>query len=199
MKTSISQVSAPLSQELSSGGNVYNNSANAVAPEAVTFNQNISQFGSVSELDAGNADFFTLEFVPAGTESVTYVIGDPDGIIEAASDQTWEEPTRSGTSTVAAIKAQFNSPFFIVGINYEVTSAAQFAQKMKLVGGNTSGTFVSKPINVSGAQRNTQYNDKLLTIKFPGGLRFDRFSAMTIKVLPGQSVILTFFVGAYQG
>lgn len=197
MRTQIRDINISPSQDLSPS--VSRRSGDAVAPEAITFTQNISQFGSVSELDAGNADFFTLDFAPAGTTAKTYIIGDPDGIIEAASDASWEEPTRSGSSTVAAIKAQFNSPFLIMGINYEATSASQFAQKMKIVAGNTSGMFVSKPVNVSGAQRNTQYNDKLLTIRFPGGIRFDRFNGMTLKVLGGQTVTLTFFVGAYQG
>ena len=180
------------------GGVLANRSEGSVAPESIVLNPTISQFGSVSELDAGDADFFTLEFTVAGTVAKTYVIGDPDGIVEAAADVNWEEPTRSGTSTVAAIKAQFSSPFLIMGMNYEVTSTPQFAQKLKLVSGNTSGAFYAKPINISGAQRNTQYNDKLLTIKFPGGIRLDRFTAMTLKVLGGQTVTLTFFVGAYQ-
>lgn len=175
-------------------------SGDAVAPESITFNQNISQFGSVSELDAGNADFFSLTFAPSGTTAKTYVIGDPSGIVEAASDINWFEPDRSSTSTVAAIKAQFNTPYLIVGMNYQVTtSAAQFAEKVKLVSGNSSGMFISKPINISGAQRNTQYNDKLLTVKFPGGIRMDRYTALTIRVLGGETVTLTFFVGAYQG
>jgi hypothetical protein len=155
----------------------------------------ISQYGSVSELSDASGSFFVLEFAPVGADT-TYVIGDPFDIIEFAGGATWSEPTRSTTSSIAGLKSSFVNAQVIVGVNYEATSAAQFGQQMRRVSGDNSGAFQSKPLNVQGAQRNTQYNDKLLTIKFPGGLRMDQYNAITLTVLDGQTVTATFFVGA---
>ena len=171
---------------------------NSVAPEAVQFNPVITQYGSVSELQAGAADFFTLTFTPGTSAAKTYVIGDPDNIVESAFGASWDEPD-SGSIAVAGIKAQFSNPFLILGVNYEVTSSsAQFSNAFKIVSGNSSGATAGRPINVQGAVRNNQYNEKLLTIKFPQGVRLDRFTAMTLTVSASETVNMTFFVGAFQ-
>ena len=163
--------------------------------QTILTDSNISQYGSVSELNDASGSFFVLELVP-GASDKTYVIGDPFDIVEFAAGVSWDEPTRSTTGAVAGIKNSFVNAQVIIGMNYQVTTAGQFGQPLRRVMGDNSGAFTSKPLNVQGAQRNTQYDDKLLTIKFPGGLRMDQYNAITIGVKAGETVTLTFFVGA---
>lgn len=172
--------------------------AAAVENAAVILDPSMTQFGSVSQIGVGTGDFFTLKFTGGTGSGRLFIIGDPSGIVAAASKRTFNEPTSSTTSTVAAIKQQFSNPFLIKGINYEVaTSSAQFANEFNVAVGNTSGQYASGPINVDGAKRNTQYNDKLLTLEFNVPLRLDRFNALTLFVSPGEFVTMTFYVQAF--
>jgi hypothetical protein len=165
---------------------------------AIILDPTMTQFGSVSAIGVGTGDFFTLKFTGGTGSGKTFIIGDPSGIVAAASKITFNEPTSSTTSTVAAIKQQFTNPFLIKGINYEVTtSSTQFANDFALMMGDTSGRFQRGPINVDGAKRNTQYDPKLLTLEFTTPLRLDKFTAMSLFVSAGEFVTMTFFVQAF--
>ena len=169
----------------------------SASPEVNVLDPTISQYGSVAELNEGAGSFFTLNFIGATTGDRTFVIGDPNELVAGASGLTLAEPN-SGSVAPAAIKKQFQNPYLLLGVNYQVkNSAAQFSKGFKYAMANVSGGFGSNPINVFGAQRNTQQNDKLLTIKFERGIRLDSTHALLLTVGQGEEVTMSFYIGAF--
>lgn len=203
------QVYTPVA--IASGNNAgpASNTAQGVAQEVqsnvtVTAQQN-EGFNGISNLSPAidGADYFYLELDNTdGIAVKTFVIGDPDGMIAHNTGKTLEEPT-GGSTSPAAFKKSCERGYVIRRINYQTTlSANQFSRPFALVSADVSGNSSSKPMNVAGAKRPNNFNDKLLILDtMPAGTKqklvLDRVRALIIDVGIGENVLLTFEVAAY--
>lgn len=137
---------------------------------------------------------FTLDNSGGGVAK-NYLIFDGFGFFAANSGASVNAPD-SASSSVPAIKAmsQF-SPMLISGFNYEVTvSTAQFQNALSHTFGDATGSSDKAPVLVNQAKRNNQFNSKLLT--FEGAWYIDGFRGFFLTVNAGETVLLSFFIGA---
>jgi hypothetical protein len=163
--------------------------------------------GTVGELNADSAsapltDNFSMELDNPGITNLTFILGDPTGGIAVQAGGVFNDPTACSFdgavagSGVAAMKAMFGlRPIAISGINYETsTDARQLSQKLSMIGADVNGTFTRTPLNVAINRRNNQFDDLLITLALVNPFTFTPFRALTLVVLPGETVNLDFSV-----
>ena len=131
----------------------------------------------------------------AGGTAKNYKLFDPLALVAAQLAGTWNDADSTSAGSVAALKEAVKvRPLILKGFNYRITtgSASQFSNPFKYHRAGIDGSYMAKPIFVSQAIRNTQQNDKVLTIH--QNLLMDADAALTIVVAPGTTVNIEFFV-----
>lgn len=167
----------------------------------------MTNVGTIGQLPAdtlsgANVDTFSCTLENTCSAEQTYIIGDPTGLIAVQSGGTLLNPTATSAdgavkgSGVLAMKQMFGfSPIAIQGFNYECsTTPLQFAKKLQQVVADVDGQFARKPISVSAQRRNNQFDELLMTLQFPVPFTFTPKRALTLTVLPGETVSLVFDV-----
>ena len=128
----------------------------------------------------------------------TFLIGDPTGMIAAILGVGTDPTSVQGVAGFVTPNKEF---FYKVGIVYSGfnyltdTNTAQFSQAFRLVTCNSAGEISSEGVNMATAQRNSAFNDKLLTLT--GEYLLDIHRGITVSVLAGEVVTLTFTVSTY--
>jgi hypothetical protein len=147
--------------------------------------------------DKVNAFTLTLDD-SAETLSKTWRLFDEDGVVTAISgSKDYADANATGTITPTAISATtVANPIVVTGFNYSVSSSStQFDNPFDVVRGSVDGRLVSSPNVIARAQRNTQFQSKLLTIDEK--IIIDSQTAIELTVNASEIVSLTFFVEGY--
>ncbi len=138
----------------------------------------------------------------AGIAIQRYLIGDPTGMIAVLIDTIGGGVVNPDLVQGNALFVSPNKNFFFsVGlvyssINYLTSSdEAQFSQPFKLITVNSAGEISSEGVNMASAQRNSQFNNLLLTLT--GEYMLDVHRGIQVDVLAGEKVTLTFVVSTY--
>lgn len=176
------------------------NTVAKLSPGVQSLNNPVSNMGSVSKINVpvGNPSAlgsFRVALTSASGAAKNFIIGDPSGLLSSLKGGTNAAPDSwTGGITVAAAQATFAyAPVAIKSINYQVTaSSAQFANTFQYLIGDIDGSFRFENIPVNAAQRNTAYNDKLLTIEFEQPLVLSWNRALFLNVNDGEDVYLEF-------
>jgi hypothetical protein len=163
----------------------------------------ISSFGSVADMRGFSSNsrrmpsslIFTITNGTAGV--LTYVIGDPDGMVAGKLGRTFTQPTSAQGITVAAAQNSLRSAaLLITGMNYSTNNGAtQFSRTFQFVDADYDRANVID-IRPTEAERNTAQNPNLLTLNFKEPFELDWNSAFLIDVPNGGTVTLTLFIGA---
>lgn len=132
-----------------------------------------------------------------GTQAETFRIFDQTGIVAAVKGGTVSPPT-SATAGVNPTKATtIANPIVISGFNYQVSNSPnQFAQKFDIVRASIDGRLNQHPKVIEKARRNTQFQDKLLTIN--ERVVIDDQTAIEVTVDASEVVTLTFHVEGFH-
>jgi|GEM_PF-2974531 len=134
-----------------------------------------------------------------GAAALTYVIGDPTGMVQGAFNPAiaWSQPTAVTGGAVAAVQASFMSaPVSIKGINYIVTTAPQYAQTLRYCGADRDGRINGQPVQIMPYLRNNQFITTRQTIMFDEPYGFDEFHAFTLDVLANETVTISLLLDA---
>lgn len=168
----------------------------------------ITNFGSVAQARGYQSSTsrmpssitFTLDN-SAGVAVATYVIGDPNGLVQGALGVTWTQPTTVQGSTVAAVQESFSTmPVLVKGINYASTSGAvQFSQLFAFCEADVNGFFNRSPININEFLRNDAQNPNLQTATFDDPWELDANSGFQIVAGIAQLVTVTLILGGAAG
>ncbi len=163
----------------------------------------VENFGSVGNgfgvnFTLGMPTSFSFTIANASGGTLTYVLGDPQGLYAAMSGATLTALTSTSAGTVAALNASFvNAPAIIKGFNVSATSgAAQFGQLTRFAMADTDGRNGAIPINMSEFQRPTFQNANLLTFQLANPLKLTWNTALLFTVLNGQTLNVTALLGA---
>lgn len=137
----------------------------------------------------------------AAAVGTTYVLGDPNGLVQGALGVTWTQPTSVQGSTVAAAQESYNTmPVTVAGLNYAATSGAvQFGQLLAFCEADANGFFTQSPININEFLRNDAQNPNLQTCTFQEQYELDANSAFRVAVAAGQIVTMTLLIGGAAG
>lgn len=187
----VTTASAPVITYTDRNADIVRNVGNKV----VTFPTPGEGFNGISRLSQGTMDgvanYVNLTLENAGGAAVTYIIGDPDGIVAAAGGLTVVPPD-SGSITPSVFNASCRRGYAIERINYEVTtSPVQFQQAFNVVRGDVNGGFNRDPYNIAGANRPTNFNPNLLVLELGGRVILDQTHALVLTVRPGETVALS--------
>lgn len=165
----------------------------------------ITNFGAVAD-SAGQSNSLgmpsSITFAldnSAGVAVKGYRIGDPqDWVVAANGFAGTVQPDRSsGISGANFAYAVTQAPMTVIGINYSATSGAvQFSQPFFFCSADVNGSGLKKPMNIAEYQRNTQYNDNLMTLRFENPFRLDWNTGFYILAGIGQLVNVTLMFGA---
>lgn len=130
-----------------------------------------------------------------GTQAATFRLFDQSGIVAAVRGGTVVAPTFATAGVNATKATTIANPIVISGFNYETDSAAQFNQNFDIVRCSIDGRESRHPNVIAAARRNTQFQDKLLTIQ--ERLPIDDQTAIEVTVRASESVSLTFMVEGF--
>ncbi len=143
----------------------------------------------------------TFNLVNATAGALTYVIGDPFGMVEGAANPgvPWSKATSLGSGgSVAAITHSFaTSPISVNGINYIVSDATQFDNIPMWHSAGQDNRYFRQPINLTAELRNTQFIATRQTLRFVAEpLAFNEYTALTVAVKANTTASITLLVGA---
>lgn len=165
----------------------------------------ITNFGAVADSQGQSPNVgmpssitFTLDN-SAGVAGKDYRIGDPDDwVVALAGFAGTVQPDRSsGISGMNFARAVTQAPVSVIGINYSSTSGAvQFGNPFFFVQGEVNGSALKRPMNIAEYQRNTQFNDNLMTLRFEQPFRMDWNTGFFITAGIAQVVNVTLMFGA---
>lgn len=101
-----------------------------------------------------------------GASAATYIFGDSNELIAAITGVTYAKPTIPSSSYAAVVASLGKNPVVIKSLNYRITTgnSGQFSNKFQYADADFDGSLDLRPINIQSAQRNTQQNDKILTL-----------------------------------
>lgn len=118
----------------------------------------------------------------------TFVFGDGFGLVAGILGVTYVKPTVKNSSYDGIVNAMAVNPREYNELNYRIITGtpAQFSEKIQYVDADEDGSISIKPINMGSAQRNTQLNDKILTLDQP--MFMDGSNAMLLTVGAGVLV-----------
>jgi|688.fasta_scaffold225641_3 hypothetical protein len=163
----------------------------------------ITSFGSVADLRGYSSNsrrmpsslIVTMTNATVGT--LTYVLGDPDGMVAGKLNRTFTQPTSAQGISVAAVQNSLRSASLLInGMNYSTNNGpVQFAQTFQFVDADYDRANIID-IQPTQAERNTAQNPNLLTLSFKEPYELDWNSAFLINVPAGGTVTLTLFIGA---
>ena len=129
--------------------------------------------------------------------TLTYVMGDPTGLIAGAFGAAWTQPSSVKNGAVAAIQTSFaSSPIAIKGLNYVVSDATQYSNALMYRTADRDGRLSGQPINIDAVLRNTQYIATRQTIDFEEPYGMHEFGCFTLAVAAGVTVTMTLFPAA---
>ena len=134
----------------------------------------------------------------SGGATKKMILGDPLALVQNAlgiADGSVVTPTINGGVSYATFKSSLQANrLAIVQINYEVTtSKTQFNNSLQECVADVDGSINRQPINLAQAVRNTQFNDKLLTVAYMGIL--NSFRALVSDINDGEIVTFTLTFG----
>lgn len=143
----------------------------------------------------------TFNLVNATAGALTYVIGDPFGMVEGAANPAvpWTKATSMGSGgSVFGITNSFaTSPISVNGINYIVSNAVQFDNVPMWNLAGQDNRYMRQPINLTAELRNTQYIATRQTLRFvEEPLAFNEYTALTLAVNANTTVSITLLLGA---
>lgn len=148
----------------------------------------------------GNAPkSITFNMVNGGATTLTYTIGDPQGIVAAAYGLTVTAITTTDGPSVASVQASFIAgPVTVRGILYSVTSGAtQFGQSFTYRQADVDNSSSAQPIQWTSAQRPTNFNaNQLIYDMSQSPYRLDWNSAFVVLVAAGQTASVTLMIDA---
>lgn len=162
----------------------------------------INSFGAVATMTGRRSmnspvNYITYTLTNASGGPLTYVIGDPFGLVAGAFGATWTQPTSVRGGSVAAVQDSFSTqPVAITGFNYVVNNAAQFTELVRYVGASQDGRIYGEPINIDATLRNNQYVATRQTVQFEQDYALDTDHAFTFAVPDTFSATITLYVGA---
>lgn len=168
--------------------------ASVLSPTVQVSQPNLQAFGALSNVGSSRGlHYFALTMVNSSSIDETFIIGDPNGIIESASGQSFSKPTSTtGVTYPTMVRSFAANPVDSALLNYEVSvSALQFSKSFQYVRADIDGSYCTKPVGVSNAKRNNQFNDKLLSLVF-NELLFDEFNGLLLTVGAGETVNWSF-------
>jgi len=131
----------------------------------------------------------------AGVAPAVFRLFDQSGIVAAVKGGVVVAPT-SATAGVNPTKATtIANPILCSGFNYEVTTVGQFNNPFSIIRASIDGRTNQHPNVIAKARRNTQFQDKLLTIQE----RFviDDQTAIEVTLAAAEVVEFTFFVEGF--
>lgn len=181
-----------------------------VNPSQVTpSNARVQNFGSTAFMAIGDSGLqpIGLQIANASGGTLTYYIGDPNGLCRAVLAAAASPTIFTSVTTSALTSAVFNAslltnPLVITGIQYSVTSTAQFNQAFNYYQAKQDGTGQPTPLagQIAQARNNQQYISTLLDLDFSATpLVLNSQSAIFVTVLNGQTVDLTINVAYSAG
>lgn len=143
----------------------------------------------------------TFNLVNATAGALTYVVGDPWGLVEGAVNPAvpWQKATSLGSGgSVAGVTSTFaSSPVSVNGINYIVSNAVQFDNVPMWHAAGPDNRYYRQPINLTAELRNTQFIATRQTLRFVAEpLGFNEFTALTVVVYANTTASITLLVGA---
>lgn len=163
----------------------------------------VQSFGSVQKATgarglsskAPSSISYTLTNGTAG--ALTYVMGDPKGLVAAAFGVTWTQPSAARGTTVAAIQGSFDSnPVAVRAMNITVSAISQWSNLFRYAYGDVNGMLSAYPLNFDEYTRNTQYVPTELTLDFGDDpFVMDLNNCFTMAISAGQSATFTLMLG----
>ena len=132
----------------------------------------------------------------AGPGAKIFRFGDAYGLVAGATGATYVKPTIKNSNFDAVMAAMAVNPRTYKSLNYRIITGtpAQFSEKFQFADADEDGSLQLIPINMGSAQRNTQQNDKILTL----GVDFfmDGSNAILLTVPAGVLVEIDFSLRA---
>lgn len=174
-------------------------------PQTKVRTTGITNFGAVADAagqsnSLGMPSSLTLTLDNSlGGSTKDYRIGDPqDWVVNVNGYPGTNHADRSsGISAANFAAAVTQAPVAVIGINYSATSGAvQFAEPFYFCAADVNGSGMKKPMNIAEYQRNTQYNDNLMTLRFDTPFRLDWNTGFFIRAGIAQVVNVTLMFGA---
>ncbi len=162
----------------------------------------ISTTGAVSTMSGPkgiNAPVSSITYTIANASGnpLTYVIGDPNGLVAGTHGATWTQPTGVKFGAVAAIQAGYSVvPVAVKGINYIVSNAAQYDEPLLYRYGGQDGRYGGQPIDITPQLRNDQMISTRQTFKFDTPYLLDEEHCFTVNVPDGVQITLALILGA---
>lgn len=145
-------------------------------------------------------DSFGVTLENTSSNPQAFIIGDPTGQVATKLPGSYLNPTGSTNdgnvkgSGVLSQKAMFaTQPIAIRGFNYQTSSSAlQFGNRLMMASGNVDGSITIRPLNVQLYKRNNAFDDLLMTFSLRVPFVFNNRTALTLVVLPNETVQLDF-------
>lgn len=128
---------------------------------------------------------------------LTYVMGDPKGLVAAAFGVTWTQPSASRGTTVAAVQGSYDSnPVSVRGMNITVSAQSQWSNLFRYNYGDVNGMLGGYPINFDEYTRPTNYISTELVLDFGDDpFVLDLNNCFTMAISGGQSATVTLMLG----
>lgn len=144
----------------------------SVQPAMVIDGSGVQSLGAVdfrSALKVGAAGVpndITIVFENNTASPVTFIFGDANGVIQGVLGLTYLKPVAPASAIGAVEKTIANNPCVIKSLNYRITTgtSGQFSNRFQYATADMDGRLQLIPLNIQSAQRNTQQNDKILTL-----------------------------------
>lgn len=146
----------------------------SVQPAVVVDDRPVQAIGAVDFRDGfrpgknGLPQAITLRFDNSGGATPTlFLFGDSFGLIAAKLAPTVPvKPSAPASSIDGIVNAIGSNPRVYKSLNYRIITgnASQFSNRFEFADADEDGSVTYKPFNMGSAQRNTQQNDKILTL-----------------------------------
>lgn len=178
----------------------------AVAGRVKVNRLDINSYGSVGDapgfstnVDAPMTSISYTAEIPTGSGkgSLTFVFGDPKGLVQSAIAVSWAQPTKVKGSTVAAVQESYSStPVAVKGLNLIVNDEDVFSNSIRYWRADRDGRLLSRPIDIDEYLRNNQDITTRQTLRFQTPYVLDSFGAFTLDLEEGQSCKFVLLLGA---
>lgn len=180
--------------------------ASRLAPEIQVATNNITNFGSVASGRGYTSNSrrapssVTITYANATGAQTELIIGDSAGLVAARTGRVFVQPAGvTGITPAAFVSMLQTMPLLVTGVNYNATAGpTQFPLRFQFNEADISNNF-AQDVNIQEYVRNTSNDPNLLTLQWGEGFKLDTNSAFTLQVANGQTVSLTFFIGAAYG
>lgn len=153
--------------------NIGRDSGMAIAPAVMINDAPVQSLGAVdfrkplASPSKGVPNDVTIVFENTDdTDPATFIFGDANGLIAAILGATYSKPSAPASSIEAVVASMGKNPRSYKSLNYRITTgnSGQFSNKFQYAKADEDGSVFISPLNIQSAQRNTQMNDKILTL-----------------------------------